>query len=367
MHKEKELIFLVSRVRLDEKELSQIRTLLKNDLDWNYIFEVSKKEMTSCLIYHHLDIYGLKDYIPIYILGELRQIYYANFTRNMLIREEMKKLLEIFNTEKIRTILLKGFFLAEKIYKNLALRPMTDIDILIKKEDFPKVNEILSSLGYSSIINSYHILDNPFLYSATFSCQNHRVMDSFSIDLHWHILSSTWLMGFLSDGIDMRRIWEQAEPIKIDNVDVLTLSPAHLLIFLSLHGFSHNFERIILLTDILETIIYHEDKLEWNKVKEEAQRLEVENILSYALYFTFQKLGYEPDKIQKFNLFKGGFEKRAIKFLINNNGKMSFYGLPCLIYILTKNNLRDRLRLTGKGLRLLAHLINRNLNPSSEG
>ena len=39
MRKEEELIYLVSRVKLDEKETSLIENLLKEDLDWNYILK----------------------------------------------------------------------------------------------------------------------------------------------------------------------------------------------------------------------------------------------------------------------------------------------------------------------------------------
>ncbi|MCP4365035.1 MAG: nucleotidyltransferase family protein [Planctomycetes bacterium] len=48
-------------------------------------------------------------------------------------------------------ILLKGAHLAQVVYSNIALRPMGDIDILVKKNDLPKAKELLLELGYTPI------------------------------------------------------------------------------------------------------------------------------------------------------------------------------------------------------------------------
>ena len=45
---------------------------------------------------------------------------------------------------------LKGAFLAEAVYGDIALRPMADFDLLVKPPDLPRAVEILRQLGYES-------------------------------------------------------------------------------------------------------------------------------------------------------------------------------------------------------------------------
>jgi len=358
IRKDNELILLLSRSELKNNELSRVEDLFKEDLDWSYIFERSKQEGVACLLYQHLKKVPLKDFVPVETEEALKNTYYSNSLRNASIYAEIKKLLQVFNVEKIKIVILKGIFLAENIYKNIALRPMTDVDILIKKEDFAKVNEILNSLGYFSVMNYMEVLQNPFSYCITFSPKNPDNFNSFSIDVHWHILSSTWMMGFLSGRIDMERVWHQAEPVKIDAIDTFALCSEHLLIYLSLHGFSHSFDRMLLLTDIIETLTHYNGRLAQDRVREEAEIMGVENILSYSLYFAFKKLGFQSAARNKFTLSGAGFERKAMDFLINN-GKIN---LSCLVYILTKEKFRDKLKLMARAGSLLSYLINRNFN-----
>ncbi len=47
-------------------------------------------------------------------------------------------------------IVLKGAYLAERVYPQPGLRPMNDIDLLFRPEDLPAVADVLHSLGYGS-------------------------------------------------------------------------------------------------------------------------------------------------------------------------------------------------------------------------
>lgn len=340
MRKDDILISLLSHVELSDNELDRIKGLFKENLDWDYILNKSKNEGVPCLIYQHLRNLPFKDSIPEGILESFKNIYYTNSARNASIYEETKRVLKAFHTEKIKIVILKGIFLAESIYKNITLRPMTDIDILLKKEDVLKASKILSSLGYSTDRNCEAVLRQPFSYSLTFSPSNPEEADSFCIDLHWHILSSTWLMGFLADKIDMERIWEQAEPTKIDDVDTLTLSPAHLLLYLAQHGFVHSFKRLILLTDILETLRHYQRGLVWDKVIEEAKDLELLNVLSYSLDLTVKRLGLNLPERETAKLRQVSHRKNIFPFFITVS--------PCLAYILLQSKLKDRLKFAAK-------------------
>ncbi len=57
---------------------------------------------------------------------------------------------EVLAALPVRPIVLKGAYLAEKVYPAPGLRPMNDIDLLFRPEDLPAVAVSLHALGYGS-------------------------------------------------------------------------------------------------------------------------------------------------------------------------------------------------------------------------
>lgn len=360
MRNEDKLILLFSRVNLDVNEALQIKGLLEADLDWEYIFRASKEEWVSCLIYYHLHNSEFKDYIPKHILEQWKNIYYANALRNTVIGEEAKKILKIFDEEKIKVIILKGVFLAENIYKNIALRPFTDTDMLIKKEDLSAVNKILNSLGYPSPAYYPDALKNSPPSSINTLVYGKKNPAHSFIHLHWHLINSIWPLDFLVTKIDMEKIWSEAEPIKIDGVDYLTLAPHHLLIYLSEHSFTHSFDRLILLADILGVLKDYKNRLNWNSVVEEAERFNLSFVLYYSLCFTSKVLGFEIPELRSLRLDKFGFLKKISDFFISKGTRC--YWLSYLVYFFMSKGFLSKLKFISKTIfpspYVMAHRLN---------
>ena len=66
----------------------------------------------------------------------MRSIYYNSAARNMRLYKQLENFLDKFATEKIPVIMLKGAHLAWTVYPNMALRPMADVDLLVRNEGF---------------------------------------------------------------------------------------------------------------------------------------------------------------------------------------------------------------------------------------
>ena len=341
MRDEDKLIFLFSRINLDESKLIQIEMLLNNHLDWDYILEESQKEGVSCLIYRHL--YNLKTEDRVWqYLDQLKIEYHRNSIRNTIILEEAKKILNAFNEKKIKTIVLKGIFLGENIYKNIAFRPIGDIDILIKKEDLSKVNEILNSLGYSAPAHYKDFLKIPSLSSVNTLMYNPQQPIHSCVHLHWHLINSSWPLDFLVRKIDMERIWSQAEPVKIDGIDALTLSPHHLLLYLGQHSFNHAFDRLILVSDILEVLRHYNDRLNWQLLIDEAERFNLSSVLYYSLRLSCRLLDFKIPQLERFKRPKAGFSDRFFSFLIYKGVRTSAFSY--FMYLSMQRGVLDKLR-----------------------
>jgi hypothetical protein len=63
----------------------------------------------------------------------------------------MCDVLRMFNAEKIKTVVLKGLALENSVYGSSGLRQMSDIDILIDRNECIKARKILMSNGYKSL------------------------------------------------------------------------------------------------------------------------------------------------------------------------------------------------------------------------
>ncbi len=145
--------------------------------------------------------------------------YLSGLARNtnlLLIADEISGRLK--NEVGIDSILLKGSFLAKHIYNDSALRPMSDIDILLPSD---QAVEAWKLLGGSSKLTSrdkdfwsQHL--PPIIYRGV------------SIEIH-HSLFST---GHRYN-IPIPLIWDNVSPLAQSNI--LVLDPIHQLLYLSLH------------------------------------------------------------------------------------------------------------------------------------
>ena len=362
---EDKLIFLFSRVTLNETEVIQEGKLLRAGLDWDYILKKSQREDVSALIYHHLNKSRVSCYIPRHILGHLEGVYYGNSTRNTVILEEAKEILGALNREDVRTIVLKGIFLAESIYKNIALRPMTDIDILIKKKDLAKADEVLNSSGYISPPNYRDFLENSSLTPINTLTYKGGNSINFPVHLHWHLINATWPLDFLVSKMDMERIWSWAEPAKVGGIDTLTLAPHHLLIYLAQHSFTHSFDRSVLLSDILEILRCYEDRLNWDLVIEDAERFGLSRVLYYSLSFASKVLNFEIPELEKLKLAMFGFFEEMVSFCASKG--IRWRGLSYIVYLFMRKGFLGKSRFIGKTILPSPNVMAHNLSlPVSE-
>ena len=72
-----------------------------------------------------------KDQVPGELYALLKKEYLKSFVRNTKILAVWNEIKTLLEHNGIRAIPLKGIFLSQEIYKDIALRPMSDIDLLV--------------------------------------------------------------------------------------------------------------------------------------------------------------------------------------------------------------------------------------------
>jgi hypothetical protein len=150
--KDEELLLLaLCRLNFSAEYIDNIKTLTAAVSDWKYFSSLANAHGIAALVYHNLEKHQLLVEIPHEVVTFLRGTLMRSLSRNIFNSEMMNEVLRLFNSEDIRTILLKGFALENTIYGKEGLRQMTDVDILLSIEQCIKAREILINHGFTSM------------------------------------------------------------------------------------------------------------------------------------------------------------------------------------------------------------------------
>ena len=132
---ERRFLLACARANSSAEELQRIaQELSRPELDWNYLTAAACAHGVAPLIYHNLHRSRATRVLPPRATETLRNSYYGNAARNSFLYGELSNVLNAFREKQIEVIVLKGAALAETVYPNRALRPMSDIDLLVKRE-----------------------------------------------------------------------------------------------------------------------------------------------------------------------------------------------------------------------------------------
>jgi hypothetical protein len=366
---EDRLLLYFCRKEIDDGIKDKIIEAEKNNLDWDSFLKKARENGISAVVYSKLNKIK-KDcpHIPSFVFEELKKIYYMNATKNSLIFEELGKVLDTFRKNGIQVIVLKGAALAEKIYGNLALRPMTDVDLLAKKEDLFSLDEQMKILGYRPSDIAIADIDVSSTYLTTLDYRS--LSPNFpSFHVHWHFVNSTIPNESYIKNIKIEDIWRDAEKTNIADAETLVMAPHHLLIHLSEHALriTHSLSKLSLLGDISEAVNFYRERLDWDRLIQDSLKFGLSQMVYISLYFASGFLEikmpeYVLSKLKPEHLSLG--EKIFMNF-ISKNKRIS--GLSYLVHLSMNNGLYKKMKFLGKTLFPPAQIMaQRNYIPQSK-
>jgi hypothetical protein len=129
----------------------------------------------------------------------------------------------------VPTLMLKGAALAVTHYDEPAMRPMGDVDMLVRPTDATRAFGVLRDIGFS-VCGPGSVPTRP----GTLAIRHAEAIDDGSvggaIDLHWRTH-----YAYVDDAA-ANAVWDRARPIRIAGAATLAPDPADLLIGVCLHG-----------------------------------------------------------------------------------------------------------------------------------
>ena len=269
--------------------------------------------------------------MPHGFMVEIRKDYFSTAARNTLIYSAFKNVIEAFNKNGIDAIAMKGIALAELIYQDIGLRGMSDVDLLIRKEDIKRANDALEGMGYYAVDLSRFDGGDSYLTTCDYRSEN-PLHPSFHI--HWHIVNSTVPAPY-SSRINMDELWKDALPVEIAGVRVLSMSPHHFLIHLCEHAMrvTHSAAKLIYLLDVAALVSRYKDTLDWHKVMETSKDYGLDRFAYNILSLTRLNIGLDVPEwvLERLKPQKTALGERLFHF-ITARGK-GFSGLSYLVHL----------------------------------
>jgi len=288
---EAELLLCCARSRMTANMAARIEALLRESLDWEYLLRVANRHGLGPLLYRQLKAVSAER-IPAVYAQQLAELFRRNAARNVILTGELCRLLRLFAARGLPVIPYKGPALAVYAYSgDLALRQFTDLDILVHERDLSQFREVLSAEGYWSRLhpeNSQHAAYMRLRGEQLFLQRESKI----EIDL-------TWMLSprYHSFKIDYERCWERLEKIEIQGTETWALAPEDLLLALCVHAGKHQWERLIWVCDVAETLAARPE-MKWEQLVSLAEESGVRRMLWLGLLLAHEMLGASlPDWI----------------------------------------------------------------------
>ncbi len=256
---------------------------------WPELVSEARRHRVAPLLYKKIKHAGAENIIPAETLNALRKQYLATAARNTILFSQLNELVAILNSKSIPVVLLKGAHLADFVYKDIALRPMSDIDILVKEEDLSEALQIVFDEGYQVMEKSNGEKEKNIKssqYSIASDAKHFKTLihseTKCVLEIHCNITSESSPFR-----ISPSDLWLNSQKVELNDNSVFILSPDDLILHLCLHAAYDDLFGYGLgaLYDIAVTIKYYHKSIEWQRLWHRAVRWRTERCLEISLYF----------------------------------------------------------------------------------
>jgi hypothetical protein len=344
---ERELLLCCARTKASRQVAARLRELAASvEVDWDYLLQLARRHALIPLLYLNLEREGA-DLVPPPFLAKLKIQYQQNYARNIILTDELCRLIGIFKEAGIDAIPYKGPALALFAYGDLGLRRFVDLDVIVKKSDVPRARDLLFREDYDlskPLTPAQQDLLLRTQHNLQFARNNHRLL----LELHWEVAPHLF-----ASSVQENELWQDLTTLKINDHEVNALVAEDLLFSLCVHGSRHLWERLGWICDVAEIIARH--ALNWDALQQKAAAADNERMLLLGLHLA-QKLLHTnlPPEVQQRCAADAHLESLAatiIEHLFNGPAHV-----PATSREIFKYNLRVRKSLTARA-RYLVHVL----------
>lgn len=314
---EDKLILAASKLHPSEKDFLRISELIPEIRQWKKFTDIAIQNSVGPLIYKNFSLPVYTYPIPEESILKFKQTYYRTLSCNIILYEHFRKAVEAFTNEGIPVIALKGIYFADALYKDIGLRQMSDVDLLLKDEDAEKCWKILLNKGYKFInhkktnfIEGYNEVKHlPSL-----------IMNGAAIELHTKIFLNHY--GF---SVNMDDCWKKSTETTLNEIKVRILSPEHQVHHTCMHMEEHYRIRkpqLFNFIDLTELINKHYSDIDWQYLEDSCQSYKCTDVVYKYLFLANKYFDLKlPESVLKTSAtsIDERTEKLFIHYILNFN------------------------------------------------
>ena len=178
--------------------------------------------------------------IPEEIAVWIKHSYRQSTLRHLALQRELIRLQRMLSASSFPFIALKGAFLAFHSYPNPGLRPLRDIDILVRPQDAMKVFQLLVDAGYQQhlVSASAESIQGIRKHLPPLSSPDLKI----SIEIHTRLTDPGSTQYDAVEDILSENAFNEAYYRSLSSIDIRYLSPTRLLLHLIVHAvYDHQF------------------------------------------------------------------------------------------------------------------------------
>lgn len=235
--------------------------------DWIALCQLARANGLAPLLDWRLSQQGWPERIPPKARSLLQERYIQSAAANSLFFTHLDKIQKRLDQSGIRYLPLKGARLARWLYPDPALRPMSDLDLLVQPADLPQALRLFQEEGFELQKTTYHLL--------MAGGKRHEI----AFEIHWSLPGGQALPGWM---------WETAASSRMEKEEI-----AFHLLYLAVHLASQHAQapRLIWTYDLHLLLERYGQELDGEQVKQAAEELGWLPALQQATWMAHQAWG----------------------------------------------------------------------------
>lgn len=182
---------------------------------WSAITATAIEHGVAPLLFRRLSDAQFLEEIPPAAATALGRAHFASAASNAIIYDELERILPLLVDDAGEAgangvVVLKGADLAATLYPSIALRPMCDLDVLVRRSLVPRAISVLEGLGYRKSMADIRpghedVVGHAFTLVGGPGAR-------ISVEIHWSLVASD--LDWRSPDLDW--FWSQVELVPVD-------------------------------------------------------------------------------------------------------------------------------------------------------
>lgn len=255
-----------------------VRALLET-VRLDHVLALAYRHRVTSALYHGL-VQPHRDALPPAFAAALQQQAFGATVQVLRVAEALHAVLDAFRNAGIDVLCLKGLAVGVLAYGEPALRKPGDLDLLIRRADFPAARRVLTALGYRPDVaaaDAAEHLDEHHGYAFR--------GPQTDVDLHWNLAHLFQRVPTDFDALHARRL-----SVKVGRGPIPTLAREDHLLQLATHAVTHRWSALYLVADVAG-LLRATDAMDWALVTRNAEAARSRRAIALGVFLAARLYG----------------------------------------------------------------------------